>query len=79
MLLLKPVENQPDCWEVLVRPGKRVKQGAQVDFGDGRMIGTIIEETDSGRIMQFQYEGIFNEILDELGTMPLPPYIKKKN
>ena len=78
VLLLKPVENQPDCWEVLVRPGKRVKQGAQVDFGDGRMIGTIIEETDSGRIMQFQYEGIFNEILDELGTMPLPPYIKEK-
>lgn len=78
VLLLKPIENQPDCWEVLVRPGKRVKQGAQVDFGDGRMIGTIIEETDSGRIMQFQYEGIFNEILDELGTMPLPPYIKEK-
>lgn len=78
VLLLKPVENQPDCWEVLVRPGKRVKQDAQVDFGDGRMIGTIIEETDSGRIMQFQYEGIFNEILDELGTMPLPPYIKEK-
>ena len=78
VLLLKPVENQPACWEVLVRPGKRVKQGAQVDFGDGRMIGTIIEETDSGRIMQFQYEGIFNEILDELGTMPLPPYIKEK-
>lgn len=78
VLLLKPVENQLDCWEVLVRPGKRVKQGAQVDFGNGRMIGTIIEETDSGRIMQFQYEGIFNEILDELGTMPLPPYIKEK-
>lgn len=78
VLLLKPVENQPACWEVLVRPGKRVKQGAQVDFGNGRMIGTIIEETDSGRIMQFQYEGIFNEILDELGTMPLPPYIKEK-
>ncbi len=78
VLLLKPVENQPDCWEVLVRPGKRVKQGAQVDFGNGRMIGTIIEETDSGRMMQFQYEGIFNEILDELGTMPLPPYIKEK-
>ena len=78
VLLLKPVENQPDCCEVLVRPGKRVKQGAQVDFSNGRMIGTIIEETDSGRIMQFQYEGIFNEILDELGTMPLPPYIKEK-
>lgn len=78
VLLLRPAENRPNCWEVLVRPGKRVKQGAQINFGDGRMIGTIIEETDSGRIMQFQYEGIFNEILDELGTMPLPPYIKEK-
>lgn len=78
VLLLKPVENQPDCWEVLVRPGNRVKKGAQVEFGQGRMLGTIIEETDSGRIMQFQYEGIFNEVLDELGTMPLPPYIKEK-
>lgn len=78
VLLLKPVENQPDCWEVLVRPGKRVKQGAQIDFGEGRMTGTILEETDSGRIMQFSYTGIFNEILDELGTMPLPPYIKEK-
>ena len=78
VLLLKPVENQPDCWEVLVHPGKRVKQGAQVDFGEGRMTGTIVEETEGGRIMQFHYDGIFNEILDELGTMPLPPYIKEK-
>lgn len=78
VLLLKPVENRTDCWEVLVRPGKRVKKGAQVEFGDGRMIGTILEETDSGRIMQFTYEGIFQEILDQLGTMPLPPYIKEK-
>lgn len=51
VLLLKPVENQPDCWEVLVRPGKRVKQGAQVDFGEGRMTGTIVEETEGGRII----------------------------
>ena len=78
VLLLKPVENQPDCWEVLVRPSKRVKQGAQVDLGEGRMTGTIVEETEGGRIMQFHYDGIFNEILDELGTMPLPPYIKEK-
>ena len=77
VLLLKPVEGKEDHWEVLVRPGKRVKLGAQVDFGEGRMLGTIVEETDSGRVMQFQYEGIFNEILDELGTMPLPPYIKE--
>lgn len=79
VLLLKPVENRTDCWEVLVRPGKRVKKGAQVEFGDGRMIGTILEETDSGRIMQFTYEGIFQEILDQLGIMPLPPYIKEKH
>ena len=78
VLLLKPVENEPDCWEVLVRPGKRVKIGAQVVFGEGKMTGTVIADTDTGRIMKFEYDGIFNEILDELGTMPLPPYIKEK-
>ena len=78
VLLLKPVENETDCWEVLVRPGKRVKVGAQVIFGDGKMTGTVIADTDTGRIMKFSYDGIFNEILDQLGTMPLPPYIKEK-
>ena len=78
VLLLKPVENQPDHWEVLVRPGKRVKVGAKVVFGEGKMTGTVVDDTDTGRIMKFDYEGIFNEILDELGTMPLPPYIKAK-
>ncbi len=78
VLLLKPVEHQPDCWEVLVRPGKRVKIGAQVIFGEGKMTGTVMDDTDTGRIMKFEYDGIFNEILDELGTMPLPPYIKAK-
>ena len=78
VLLLKPVENQPDYWEVLVRPGKRVKVGAKVIFGEGKMTGTVVDDTDTGRIMKFEYEGIFNEILDELGTMPLPPYIKAK-
>ncbi|MBQ2861012.1 MAG: tRNA preQ1(34) S-adenosylmethionine ribosyltransferase-isomerase QueA [Peptococcaceae bacterium] len=78
VLLLKPVENCPDCWEVLVRPGKRVKVGAKVVFGEGKMTGTVVDDTDTGRIMQFEYDGIFNEILDELGTMPLPPYIKAK-
>ncbi|MBQ2004167.1 MAG: tRNA preQ1(34) S-adenosylmethionine ribosyltransferase-isomerase QueA [Peptococcaceae bacterium] len=78
VLLLKPVENQPDHWEVLVRPGKRVKVGAKVVFGEGKMTGTVVDDTDTGRIMKFEYEGIFNEILDELGTMPLPPYIKAK-
>ena len=78
VLLLKPVENQPDHWEVLVRPGKRVKVGAKVIFGEGKMTGTVVDDTDTGRIMKFEYNGIFNEILDELGTMPLPPYIKAK-
>ncbi len=78
VLLLKPVDNEPDCWEVLVRPGKRAKIGTQVIFGEGKMTGTVMEDTDTGRIMKFEYNGIFNEILDELGTMPLPPYIKAK-
>ena len=78
VLLLKPVENQPDHWEVLVRPGKRVKVGAKVVFGEGKMTGTVVDDTDTGRIMKFEYNGIFNEILDELGTMPLPPYINAK-
>ena len=78
VLLLKPVENKPDHWEVLVRPGKRVKVGAKVVFGEGKMTGTVVDDTDTGRIMKFEYNGIFNEILDELGTMPLPPYIKAK-
>ena len=77
VLLLKPVAGKQDHWEVLVRPGKRAKVGTQIDFGEGKMLGTVVEETDSGRIIQFQYDGIFNEILDELGTMPLPPYIKE--
>lgn len=77
VLLLKQTDER-DCWEVLVRPGKRVKVGAVINFGDGRMKGEIIEETSSGRIIRFDYEGIFNEILDQLGTMPLPPYITKQ-
>ena len=77
VLLLKQT-NEPDCWEVLVRPGKRMKVGAEVVFGEGKMTGLVVAETESGRLMKFSYEGIFNEILDELGTMPLPPYIKEK-
>lgn len=74
VLLLKPALEK-DCWEVLVRPGKRLKIGAQVDFGDGRMMGTVVAETSAGRVMNFRYVGIFHEVLDALGTMPLPPYI----
>lgn len=77
VLLIKPAA-ETDCWEVLVRPGKRVKTGAEIIFGDGRMTGQIVAETSVGRIIHFTYEGIFNEILDELGTMPLPPYITEK-
>ncbi len=77
VLLIKPAEGL-DNWEVMVRPGKRVKTGAEIIFGDGKMTGEIIAETAVGRIIHFNYEGIFNEILDELGIMPLPPYITEK-
>ena len=77
VLLIKPAEGL-DNWEVMVRPGKRVKTGAEIIFGDGKMTGEIIAETAVGRIIHFNYEGIFTEILDELGTMPLPPYITEK-
>ncbi|MDY0405470.1 tRNA preQ1(34) S-adenosylmethionine ribosyltransferase-isomerase QueA [Virgibacillus sp. 179-BFC.A HS] len=77
VLLLHQEEN--DCWEVLAKPAKRLKAGTKVDFGEGKMIGTCIEEKDhGGRIMKFDYEGIFYEVLDELGEMPLPPYIKEQ-
>ncbi len=74
ILLLKRKEN--DCWECLVKPGKKLRTGAEVTFGDGLLKGTIIDVLDDGnRIIQFEYEGIFEEILDKLGLMPLPPYI----
>lgn len=74
ILLLKRKEN--DIWEVLVKPGKKAKPGAEILFGDGRLKGTVIDIVEEGnRLIQFSYEGIFEEILDELGQMPLPPYI----
>ena len=73
-LLLKRIEN--DIWEVMVRPGRRLKKGAEVVFGDGILKGTILESMKNGnRKVKFEYEGIFNEILDKIGLMPLPPYI----
>lgn len=73
-LLLKRIEN--DIWEVMVRPGRRLKKGAKVIFGDGILKGTILETMENGnRKVQFEYNGIFNEILDKIGLMPLPPYI----
>jgi S-adenosylmethionine:tRNA ribosyltransferase-isomerase len=77
LLLLKQMED--DRWEVLVKPGKKVKPGTVLEFGEG-MLEAVCEETTEvgGRIVRFKYEGIFNEILDQLGQMPLPPYIKER-
>lgn len=77
ILLLKETGN--DTWETLVKPAKRVKPGTVVSFGDGRLKAVCLEETDQGgRVFKFEYEGIFYEILDALGEMPLPPYIKEQ-
>jgi S-adenosylmethionine:tRNA ribosyltransferase-isomerase len=77
LLLLKRKEN--DIWETLVKPGKKARTGAKLIFGEGRMQGEIIEVLEDGnRLIQFRYDGIFEEILDELGQMPLPPYITHK-
>lgn len=74
LLLLKRREN--DIWETLVKPGKKCREGARLVFGDYHLHGEIIEVLpDGNRLIQFHYEGIFEEILDELGQMPLPPYI----
>lgn len=74
VLLLKRKEN--DCWECLVRPGKKLRPGAKVIFGDGLLKGEITDVLDEGnREIHFTYDGIFEEILDQLGQMPLPPYI----
>ncbi|MCY7143935.1 tRNA preQ1(34) S-adenosylmethionine ribosyltransferase-isomerase QueA [Streptococcus gordonii] len=77
LLLLKNTEG--DQWEVLAKPAKRLKVGAQVSFGDGRLTATIVEELEhGGRIVRFDYQGIFLEVLESLGEMPLPPYIHEK-
>lgn len=74
LLLLKRREN--DIWETLVKPGRKARKGAKISFGDGLLKGEIIDEVEEGnRLVQFSYEGIFEEILDQLGQMPLPPYI----
>ena len=74
ILLLKRREN--DIWETLVRPGKKAKPGTVIDFGEGLLTGTVIDTVDDGnRLIRFSYKGIFEEILDQLGQMPLPPYI----
>lgn len=76
-LLLKRIED--DKWETLVRPGKKARPGHKIVFGEGKLQGEILSiEKDGTRIIDFNYKGIFEEILDELGEMPLPPYIQEK-
>lgn len=76
-LLLKRRED--DIWETLVKPGKKARTGGKVVFGDGELAGEIVDVLEDGnRLIQFSYEGIFEEILDRLGQMPLPPYITHK-
>ena len=77
ILLLKRREN--DIWETLVKPGKKAKPGTKLIFGDGALRGEVLEIVEEGnRLIQFTYDGIFEEILDVLGEMPLPPYITHK-
>ena len=74
VLLLKRKEN--DIWETLVKPGKKAKPGTKIVFGDGLLTAEVVEVVEEGnRLIQFHYDGIFEEILDQLGQMPLPPYI----
>ncbi len=75
VLLLK--RKSDHVWETLVKPGKKARVGTRISFGEGKLIGEVIDIVEEGnRLIQFEYEGIFEEILDELGQMPLPPYIK---
>lgn len=77
ILLLKRLEK--DVWECLVKPGKKCKPGARIVFGDGVLVGEILETKEDGnRLISFTYEGIWEEVLDSLGEMPLPPYITHK-
>ena len=74
VLLLK--RKSDNVWETLVKPGKKMREGAEVSFGNGLLKGKVVGVVDEGnRLIQFEYDGIFEEILDELGQMPLPPYI----
>ena len=75
-LLLK---RDGDLWETLVKPGKRAKIGSRISFGNGKLVAQVVDIVEDGaRMVKFHYEGIFEEILDELGNMPLPPYITEK-
>ena len=77
ILLLK--RREKDIWETLVKPGKKARPGARIVFGDGRLRAEVVEVVDEGnRLVRFEYEGIWEEVLDSLGEMPLPPYITHK-
>ncbi|WP_010098985.1 tRNA preQ1(34) S-adenosylmethionine ribosyltransferase-isomerase QueA [Ornithinibacillus scapharcae] len=77
VLLLKQLEG--DSWEVLAKPAKRIKEGSKITFGDGKLTATCTGALEhGGRILKFDYDGIFYEVLEELGEMPLPPYIKEQ-
>ncbi|MCD7600684.1 tRNA preQ1(34) S-adenosylmethionine ribosyltransferase-isomerase QueA [Listeria monocytogenes] len=77
VLLLKQKEG--NAWDTLVKPAKRIRKGATITFGDGALKATCLEELEhGGRILEFSYEGIFYEVLEQLGEMPLPPYIKEQ-
>ncbi|WKB71320.1 tRNA preQ1(34) S-adenosylmethionine ribosyltransferase-isomerase QueA [Ligilactobacillus ruminis] len=77
VLLLNNTDG--DNWETLVKPAKRAKVGTEISFGEGKLTATVTEELEhGGRMIEFHYDGIFMEILDQLGEMPLPPYIKEK-
>lgn len=74
LLLLK--RHQDDIWEALVKPGKKARPGMRIIFGEGLLVGEVMDVVEEGnRLIKFHYEGIFEEVLDELGEMPLPPYI----
>ena len=73
------IDRGNKTWECLVRPGKRMRTGAKLSFGDGELTAEVVEELPGGnRLVRFDYEGIFLEVLERLGTMPLPPYIKEE-
>lgn len=79
VLLLKRKEDMVNTWEVLVKPGKKAKPGTRISFGNGKLVGEVIDIVEEGdRLIKFSFDGIFEEILDELGQMPLPPYITHK-
>ena len=77
--ILLLTQKEDDLWECLVRPGKKLRPGAQVSFGNGELTAVVeAEVSDGNRLVRFSYDGIFLEVLDRLGEMPLPPYIKEK-